>query len=116
MLLKKIFDLKKDPDFINDRRRAKRYDMILKLNYFDPVTNSPGETLTKNISKNGLRFPVNSRLPKGTLLDIKIEDPNSSKFLSLKGKITWLKEFPGEKNAEAVRYETGVNLLRKSIF
>ena len=116
MLLKKIFDLKKDPDFINDRRRAKRYDMILKLNYFDPVTNSPGETLTKNISKNGLRFPVNSRLPKGTVLDIKIEDPNSSKFLSLKGKIAWLEEFPGEEDAEAVRYETGVNLLRKPIF
>ena len=116
MLLKKIFDLKKDPDFINDRRRAKRYDMILKLNYFDPVTNSPGETLTKNISKNGLRFPVNSRLPKGTLLDIKIEDPHSSKFLSLKGKIAWLEEFPGEEDAEAVRYETGVNLLRKPIF
>ena len=116
MLLKKIFDLKKDPDFINDRRQAKRYDVILKLNYFDPVTNSSRETFTKNISKNGLRFPVNSRLPQGGLLDIKIEDPNSSKFLSLKGKITWLEEFPGEEDTETVRYETGVNLLRKSIF
>lgn len=116
MLLKKIFDFKKDPDFINDRRQAKRYDIMLKLNYFDPVTNNFVETFTKNISKNGLRFSVNSMLPKGTLLDIKIEDPNSSKFLSLKGKVTWLEEFPGEEYAEAVRYETGVDLLKKSIF
>ena len=99
----------------NDRRKAKRYDMMLKLNYFNPATNSSEETLTKNISKNGLRFPVKPGLAKGALLDIKIEDPHSSKFLSLKGKIAWLEEF-SEEDAESVRYEIGVNLLKKPIF
>lgn len=115
-LLKKIFELKKEQEFINDRREFKRYDIILKLNYSYLETKYSGESLTKNISKNGLRFPVNAKLPKGSLLDIKIEDPNSDMPLLLKGMVRWLEEFSGEDKANAVRYETGVSLLKKKLF
>ena len=115
-LFKNLFEFKKDPDFINDRRDSKRYGIMLKLNYSCPETKYSGESFTKNISKHGLRFPVNSRLPKGSLLDIKIEDPNNAKSMLLKGRVAWLEEFSGEEDAEAIRYETGVNLLKKNIF
>jgi len=115
-LFEKLFELKKDPDFVNDRRGHKRYDIMLKLNYSDPVTGYSGESLTKNISKNGLRFQIGSRVEKCTLLDIKIEDPNSDKILPLKGMVRWLEEFFGEDDPDAVRYETGVSLLKKNLF
>jgi hypothetical protein len=115
-LFKKIFEFKKELDFVNDRRKSKRYDIMLKLNYFYPETKCFGESFTKNISKNGLRFPLNLKLAKGTFLDIKIEDPNSDRFLSLKGRVAWLEEFFGEDDSDAVRYETGVNLLKKKLF
>ena len=115
-LLKKIFELKKDPDFINDRRVSRRYDIILKLTYSCPETKYSGESFTKDISKNGLRFPTNSRLTKNALLDINIEDPNSDKLLSLKGRVAWLEEYSGEDDSSAVRYETGVDLLKKKLF
>ncbi|MDO8603006.1 MAG: PilZ domain-containing protein [Candidatus Omnitrophota bacterium] len=115
-LFKNLFEFKKAPDFINDRRDSKRYDIMLKLNYSCPETKYSEESLTKNISKNGLRFQVNSRLPKGSLLDIQIEDPNSNKSMLLRGRVVWLEEFSGEEDSEAIRYETGVNLLKKKLF
>lgn len=115
-LLKKIFEFKKERDFVNDRRESKRYDILLKLDYSYPETKWSGESLTKNISSHGLRFPVNSKIPKGSLLNINIEDPNSERSLSLKGRVAWLEEFSGEDDSGAVRYETGVDLLKKRLF
>ena len=116
MLLKRMAELKKDCAFINDRRCSKRYDIMLKLNYSYPQAKYSGECFTKNISKNGLRFPINSRIEKGALLDLKIEDPNSDRMLSLKGMVKWLEEFSGEDDSSAIRYETGVSLLKKRLF
>lgn len=115
-LFKKIFELKKEFDFIDDRRGSKRYDMMLKLNYSSSETKYSGDSFTKNISKNGVRFPVNSRAAKGSLLDLKIEDPNSGKLLLLKGRVAWLKEFTREGHSDTIRYETGVTLLKKKLF
>jgi len=115
-LFKNIFEFKKEFDFVNDRRHSKRYDVMLKLNYSYHGTSCLGESFTKNISRNGLRFPVSSALTKGALLGIKVEDPNSDRFLSLKGRVVWLEEFSGEDDSDAVRYEAGVNLLKKKLF
>jgi len=115
--LKNIFGFKKGPDFINDRRVSKRYDIILKLNYSYPALRYSGESFTKNISQNGMRFPVKSKLTKGELLRIEIEDPNSQKLLSLKGRVAWFEEFSEEGHSdETTRYETGVSLLKKNFF
>ncbi len=116
MLLKKIFKLEEGIDFVNDRRRSKRYDIMLKMNYLDPITLYSGEGLTKNISRNGLRFPMKSKIEKDSILDIKIEDPNSNRMLSLKGRIMWLEEFFAGDDSGALRYETGVALLKKNLF
>ena len=115
-LSKDIFELKKESDFVNDRRHSKRYDVMLKLNYSYPGTSCSEESFTKNISRNGMRFPASSTLTKGALLGIKVEDPNSDRFLSLKGRVVWLEEFSGEDDSDAVRYEAGVNFLKKKLF
>lgn len=115
-LFKKLFKFKKGCDFVNDRRKSKRYGIMLKLNYTYPETKSSGESFTKNISSRGLRFPVDSRIPKGSLLNIKVEDPNGDRLLSLKSRVAWLEEFSGEDVSGAVRYETGVSLLKNRLF
>jgi hypothetical protein len=115
-LLTKLFKKEKELDFINDRRFSKRYDMLLKLNYYDPVTKSKGISLTKNISKSGVRFPVDVKFPKNTMLDLKIEDPNSQRSISSKAKVIWTEEFVFGDNAENTRYEIGVKLINSRIF
>jgi len=115
-LFKKASEFKKEFEFANDRRQSKRYDIMLKLNYSYPGTSCSGESFTKNISRSGLRFPVNSALDRGVLLDIKVEDPNSDRLLSLKGKVVWFEEFSRKNDSEATRYEAGVDLLKKKLF
>ncbi|NQV04432.1 MAG: PilZ domain-containing protein [Candidatus Omnitrophica bacterium] len=101
---------------IDDRRSQKRYDLRLKLKYCDPATKHQGEILSKNISKNGLRFPLNTGISKGTTLDLEIEDPYSSTFIPSKAKIVWVKEFITGDDADDVTYEAGARLVKKVLF
>ncbi len=106
---------KNDP-FLDDRRSGKRYDIPLKLNYYDPATKQQGEALTKNICRTGLRFPVGAKIPKGSILDLKIEDPYSAASILSKAKVMWTHEFATGDDAEDMIYETGVRLLKRKIF
>ena len=115
-LFKKALEFKKELEFVNDRRQSKRYDIMLKLSYSYPATGCSGESFTKNISRNGMRFPVNSILTRGVLLDVKVEDPNSDRLLLLKGRVVWLEEFSRKDNSAATRYEAGIGLLKKKLF
>lgn len=113
-LFKKIKRESKSP--VNDRRQVKRYDVPLKIDYFDPRTNLRGESLTKNISKNGLRFPVTAKIAKGTMLDMKIEDPHSNALIDSKAKVIWADDFITGDDANDMIYEVGVRLLKKLLY
>ena len=117
-ILSRLFEIRKNKEetFINDRRRIKRYDIPLKLNYCDPITKCQGESLTKNISRAGLRFPVNTKVPKGTMLDLKIEDPYSKALINSRAKVIWMEKFITGDDAEDVIYEVGVRLLKKRLY
>ena len=101
---------------INERRGAKRHDVLLTIDYRDPLNKCRGEALTKNISRNGLRFPVKTRISKGTILDLKIEDPNRNTSIYSKARVMWLQEFVAGDDAGDVVYEVGAKLLRKRIY
>lgn len=102
--------------FLNDRRNTKRYEIPLRLTYKDPDTNDSAGSLTKNISRAGLRFPVSNKIEKGTILEINIEDPNTSKPLSALAKVMWVEEFVAGDNAGKTVYEIGVRLCKKRLF
>ncbi len=115
-ILSRLFGSKQEERFVDDRRFAKRYDALLKLKYFDPQSNSQGESITKNISRNGLRFRIDKKIPKGHIVELEIENPNSHRSLSSKAKVIWLKEFVAGNNAGDLTYEVGVKLLKKRLF
>ncbi len=102
--------------FTGDRRVFKRYEIPLKVTYFEPLTRLEGSTLSRNISSSGIRLPIKTKLPRGTLLNLLVEDPISERSISAKGKVIWVEEFITGDNAEGVRYETGVKLLKKRLF
>ena len=101
---------------VDDRRSQKRYDLQLKLKYCDPVTKYHGEILSKNISKNGLRFLLKAGILKGATLDLEIEDPYSNTFMPSKAKIVWVKEFITGDDADDVTYEAGARLVKKALY
>lgn len=118
MNLFKFFGIKpsKIEEFSGDRRRAKRYDIPLKINYLEPVTRLEGTAVTRNISSKGLRFPIKTKIPKGTLLNLLVEDPATEKSISARAKVIWIEEFITGDDACGTRYETGVRLLNRRLF
>ena len=102
--------------FVNDRRHTKRYDIPLKLSYCDPISNFRGEGLTRNICRAGIRFPVDTRIAKGTVLDVKIEDPYSNALITSRAEVIWSDEFVTGDDAEDVIYEVGARLLKKRLY
>lgn len=116
-ILPRLFDKKTEGEgFANDRRIVKRYDVPLKMTYFDPATNCKGEALTKNICRTGLRFPVTAKIAKGSILELAIENPYGDELISSKAKVVWMEKFIKGDNAEGVIYEVGVKLLKKQLF
>ncbi|MDP8230102.1 MAG: PilZ domain-containing protein [Candidatus Gorgyraea atricola] len=100
----------------NDRRIEKRYEVLLKAEYKDPITGVNGEGLTKNICSRGIMLPVNSMIAKGTVLDIKIEDPNSTALISTKAEVAWIEELINGDDVEDTLYQVGMKLLKKKLY
>jgi len=115
-ILSRLFKTKQEERFVDDRRFTKRYDALLKLKYFDPRSNFRGESMTKNISRNGLKFSIDKKIPKGHIVELEIENPNSHRSLSSKAKVMWLEEFVAGDDAGDLTYEVGVKLLKKRLF
>jgi len=116
-LLRFFKNIKKEGEvFINDRRASKRYDVPLKLNYSCAVNKVRGEALSRNISRHGLRFPVNSRIPRGAMLDLVIENPYGDSRVKSKAKVMWAEEFVAGDDAGESIYEIGVRLFKKRLF
>lgn len=116
--LSKLFKVikKEEVPFINDNRASKRYDVPLKLNYSYAVSKICGESLSSNISRHGLRFPVSARIPRGEMLDLIIENPYSSSYIKSKAKVMWAEEFTTGDDAGDILYEIGVRLFKKRLF
>ncbi len=118
MKMLSIFRMKKESDesFINDRRHSKRYDILLKLNYSEPVTSSTGESLTKNICKNGLRFPTEKSIPRDSILTICIEDPYGNNPIRSKARVIWTEEFATGEDSDNIVYEVGAQLIKRHVY
>lgn len=106
----------KEKSFTDDRRSAKRYEIPIKLSYYERATKRQGETLTKNICRTGLRFPVNAKIPKGSILDLRIEDPYGAASILSKAVVVWAQEFVTGDDDKDVIYEAGVKLLKRKLF
>lgn len=107
---------KEEENFVNDRRASKRYEAPLKLNYSCPSAKIHGEALSKNISRQGLRFPVSAKIPRGAMVDLVIEDPYSNAFITSRARVMWSERFITGDDADDIFYEIGVRLFKKRLY
>ncbi len=88
-----------------ERRKFKRFDAYMSVRYQLPSTEEHrGIALSKDLSREGLKFNSPIRLPEGTTLDLELDIPDDPKPVRTAGKIVWSQVSPGKDQG----YDIGI--------
>ncbi|HXV27349.1 MAG TPA: PilZ domain-containing protein [bacterium] len=91
-----------------ERRKFKRFDAYMGVKFNCPEDNSiKGISLSRDLSRDGLKMNSNRELKVGTLLDLEIDIPDDPKPVKTTGKVMW------SHNSEDANqgYDQGVRFL-----
>jgi hypothetical protein len=82
----------KQNDKNKEKRSHPRKTLVTKVNY-SITMHSKGETLTQNISEQGLCLILDREIPPGAVLEIKLDFPGKeSNPLETRAEVVWQKE------------------------
>lgn len=76
---------------MSERRKYMRFDVSVEVEYMVPGNGTPmeGISVTKNLSREGMRLSLNSKLIPGTEVEIKLKIPADAAPIYAKGDIVW---------------------------
>jgi len=92
-----------------DRREHVRFEKTLEVDYAvrkKPHLASNGKTV--DISEGGMKLLMDAKLPVGTILDLRVELPNSKKISEVEGTIVWCDEVEGEDASGKRFFHSGI--------
>lgn len=92
--------MEKINDKLIERRRYIRLQVPLKVTYTIPELNRVFVAVAKNISADGLRFETHEKdLRASQLIELKLEIPNVSSAIHVKGRVIWKSKLTLEDGA-----------------
>ena len=95
-----------------ERRAFERIDSLVNIKYQGRSYKAQGNSLSRDVSKEGVGMPVNSRIPPGTTLDLNIIlEKNKREEIIASAKVVW-----SRRNEEhwKPRYSAGLKFLEIS--
>lgn len=72
-----------------DRRKFKRFDAYMSVKYEAAQEGVKGISLSKDLSREGLKINSDSLLKEGTTVDLVINIPDDPKPVHTAGKVMW---------------------------
>ena len=79
-----------------ERRKFKRFDAYMSVKYFVPDDQEiKGISLSKDLSREGLKINSTSSIKEGTVVDLEIVIPDDPKPVRTSGKVMWSKVSEG---------------------
>ena len=91
-----------------ERRKFKRFDAYMTVKYLLPEkTDSQGVSLSKDLSREGLKMNSSTSLEEGMLVDLEINIPDDPKPVQTSGKVMWSRAADGKNQG----YDQGVRFL-----
>ena len=73
-----------------ERRKFKRFDAYMSVKYQTPESEEvKGISLSKDLSREGLKMNSNYDLKNGDLLDLEIDIPDDPKPVKTTAKVMW---------------------------
>lgn len=91
---------------MQDGRRFLRVPENLPISYESWLSTETKESLTKDISQEGISFFVHKFIPKYSLLKIKLTLKKTPFYFEGLVRVVWIKKEPGSE-----RYEVGVEFI-----
>ena len=91
-----------------EKRKFKRFDAYMSVKFHSPDANgSQGISLSKDLSREGLKINSNTDFTKGTLIDLEITIPDDPKPVHTSGKVMWSHPSEGQNQG----YDQGVRFM-----
>ena len=90
-----------------ERRKFKRFDAYMSVKYEVPGAEVKGISLSKDLSREGLKINSNDELQEGTMIDLVINIPDDPKPVQTSGKVMWTQESDGKNQG----FDHGVRFL-----
>ncbi len=72
-----------------ERRKFKRFDAYMSVKYEASQEGVKGVSLSKDLSREGLKINSNAHLKEGTTVDLVINIPDDPKPVHTSGKVMW---------------------------
>ena len=91
-----------------ERRKFKRFDAYMSVKFqVSDQQDLKGISLSKDLSREGLKINSNASLKEGVLVDLEINIPDDPKPVHTAGKIMWSRASQGRDQG----YDQGVRFL-----
>lgn len=92
----------------SERRKFKRFDTYMTVKYEVPGQEvTKGLSLSKDLSREGVKINTNNNLKMGETLDLEITIPDDPKPIHTSGKVMWIHEAEGKNQG----YDYGIRFL-----
>ncbi len=91
-----------------ERRRFKRFDAYMTIKFQAPGEDEiKGVSLSKDLSREGLKINSNNTIKQGTTVELEISIPDDPKPVHTSGKVMWSHPSEGKNQG----YDHGVRFL-----
>ena len=91
-----------------ERRKFKRFDAYMSVKYQTPESEEvKGISLSKDLSREGLKMNSNYDLRTGDLLDLEIDIPDDPKPVKTTAKVMWSRPAEGQNQG----YDQGIRFV-----
>ena len=98
---------------MEEKRKYVRLDASIKVSY--RILKGPEvrhEALSRNIGGGGIRFPVEERLKKDSLLELEIDLPNGAGPIEALGQVVWREELLTKGEGKKEHFDVGMKFVR----
>ena len=91
-----------------ERRKFKRFDAYMSIKYQKPGhKEAQGVSLSKDLSREGIKINSDAEFQKGETLDLEIVIPDDPKPVVTSGKVMWSRQAVGRDQG----YDQGIHFL-----
>ena len=96
---------------MKERRKFMRFSASVDVRYSAPGMTIEGSSLSKDVSREGISFSVNRRMPTGTPLDLEVNIPGEIAPIFAGAEVAWVKELVDRGD-----FDAGVKLVKMDPF